>query len=110
MRSGDLTNAEWEQLESLLPSAADHRTIINAALYQARIGSRWRHLPERFGCWVTAYRHHRLWEADGTWRWLLSAVQAAQDGPGPAGPGDPALAGLRAHLTQIVSPANGPEA
>ncbi|MGW0809585.1 transposase [Nonomuraea sp. NPDC002799] len=117
MRHGDLTNAEWNRLAPLLPadcagSAASaergvpaahgdrsggHRTVINAVLYQARTGSRWRHLPERFGCWVDIYRHDRLWHADGTWQRLLTAFQAA---------GDPASASLRAQLALVVDRRN----
>ncbi|MEO3870338.1 transposase [Nonomuraea sp. B12E4] len=90
MHRGDLTNAEWKRLAPLLPPARvrgrrreDHRMVINGALYQARTGSRWRHLPHRFGCWVAIYRHHRRWAADGTWELLLTALQAATPGTGP---------------------------
>ncbi|MEQ4726110.1 transposase [Nonomuraea sp. B19D2] len=131
MHRGDLTNAEWERLASLLPQGDkrgdrwdEHRMMINGVLYQARTGLRWRHLPERFGCWVTVYRHHRHWTADGTWRQLLAAVETAQKNVARAGQdattcqdaapevaqhprhkratGDPVLVSLRAHLTAIV--------
>ncbi|WP_425581840.1 transposase [Streptosporangium vulgare] len=42
----------------------------------------WRDLPERFGSWVTVYKRHRRWSADGTWERLLAAVQAAEDAAG----------------------------
>ncbi|MEV4107169.1 transposase [Nonomuraea sp. NPDC049695] len=125
MHRGDLTNAEWERLASLLPRGDkrgdrwdEHRIMINGALYQARTGLRWRHLPERFGCWVTIYRHQRHWTADGTWRRLLAAVETAQKNvprarqdeapeitqhPRPKRTtSDPVLISLRAHLTAIV--------
>ncbi|MFG1704458.1 transposase [Nonomuraea sp. M3C6] len=136
MRRGDLTNAEWERLAPLLPPASkrgrrweDHRAVINAVLYQARTGARWRNLPERFGCWVDIYRCHRRWAADGTWQRLLAALQADQDNVGQVDRGikstkstsrraprsvpslagskgstasDPALARLRAHLAEVV--------
>ncbi|GAA2702412.1 hypothetical protein GCM10010412_100470 [Nonomuraea recticatena] len=89
MGRGDLTNAEWEQLEPLLPASGarggrwnDHRMVINGVLYRARTGLPWRDLPERFGSWMTVYKRHRRWSADGTWDRLLSAVQAAQDAAG----------------------------
>ncbi|WP_442813760.1 IS5 family transposase [Streptomyces sp. NBC_01558] len=89
MGRGDLTNAEWDRLESFLPRGgtrggrwSDHRRVINGVLYRVRTGVQWRDLPERFGPWETAYKRHRRWSADGTWKMLLSQVQAAQDAAG----------------------------
>ncbi|MFD4482134.1 IS5 family transposase [Streptomyces sp. NPDC058471] len=89
MGRGDLTNAEWDRLESLLPRGgarggrwSDHRRVINGVLYRVRTGVQWRDLPERFGPWETVYKRHRRWSADGTWAMLLSRVQAAEDAGG----------------------------
>ncbi|MFE5909055.1 IS5 family transposase [Streptomyces wedmorensis] len=89
MGRGDLTNAEWERLESLLPCGgtrggrwSDHRRVINGVLYRVRTGVQWRDLPERFGPWETVYKRHRRWSADGTWTMLLSRIQAAEDAAG----------------------------
>lgn len=89
MGRGDLTNAEWDRLESLLPRGgarggrwSDHRRVINGVLYRVRTGVQWRDLPERFGPWETVYKRHRRWSADGTWAMLLSKVQAAEDHAG----------------------------
>lgn len=86
MGRGDLTNAEWDRLESFLPRGgarggrwSDHRRVINGVLYRVRTGVQWRDLPERFGPWETVYKRHRRWSADGTWAMLLSRVQAAED-------------------------------
>ncbi len=56
--------------------------VINGVLYRARTGLPWRDLPERFGPWLTVYKRHRRWSADGTWERLLAQVQAAQDAEG----------------------------
>ncbi|MEZ7124704.1 IS5 family transposase [Nonomuraea sp. AD125B] len=89
MGRGDLTNAEWERLQPLLPAGGqqggrwnDHRRTINGVLYRARTGLPWRDLPERFGSWITVYKRHRRWSADGTWQMLLTAIQAQQDAEG----------------------------
>ncbi|WP_443049310.1 IS5 family transposase [Streptomyces sp. NBC_00316] len=89
MGRGDLTNAEWDRLESFLPRGgarggrwSDHRRVINGVLYRVRTGVQWRDLPERFGPWETVYKPHRRWSADGTWAILLSRVQAAEDTEG----------------------------
>ncbi|MFJ3616312.1 IS5 family transposase [Streptomyces hydrogenans] len=92
MGRGDLTNAEWERLESFLPRGgtrggrwSDHRRVINGVLYRVRTGVQWRDLPERFGPWETVYKRHRRWSADGTWTMLLSRIQAAEDAAGRIG-------------------------
>ncbi|WP_406503048.1 IS5 family transposase [Streptomyces sp. NBC_01602] len=89
MGRGDLTNAEWDRLESFLPRGgarggrwSDHRRVINGVLYRVRTGVQWRDLPERFGPWETVYKRHRRWSADGTWAMLLSRIQAAEDAEG----------------------------
>ncbi|GCD39574.1 transposase [Streptomyces chrestomyceticus JCM 4735] len=89
MGRGDLTNAEWDRLEAFLPRGgarggrwSDHRRVINGVLYRVRTGVQWRDLPERFGPWETVYKRHRRWSADGTWKMLLSKVQAAEDAAG----------------------------
>ncbi|MFJ2273933.1 IS5 family transposase [Streptomyces sp. NPDC087866] len=89
MGRGDLTNAEWDRLESFLPPGgarggrwSDHRRVINGVLYRVRTGVQWRDLPERFGPWETVYKRHRRWSADGTWTMLLSRIQAAEDAAG----------------------------
>jgi transposase len=59
----DLTDAEWAQVEPLLPRPAkrgrrpgvDLREILNAIRYLARAGCGWRMLPTDFGPWQTVY-------------------------------------------------------
>ncbi|MEV4976825.1 IS5 family transposase, partial [Streptomyces scopuliridis] len=92
MGRGDLTNAEWARLESFLPPGgacggrwSDHRRVINGVLHRVRTGVQWRDLPERFGPWETVCKRHRRWSADGTWRMLLSRIQAAEDIAGGIG-------------------------
>ncbi|MFE6128320.1 IS5 family transposase [Streptomyces sp. NPDC056437] len=89
MGRGDLTNAEWDRLESFLPRGgarggrwSDHRRVINGVLYRVRTGVQWRDLPERFGPWETVYKRHRRWSADGTWQMLLTRIQVAEDAAG----------------------------
>ncbi|MDQ0795409.1 transposase [Streptomyces sp. B1I3] len=89
MGRGELTNAEWDRLESFLPRGgarggrwSDHRRVINGVLYRVRTGVQWRDLPERFGPWETVYKRHRRWSADGTWQMLLSRIQAVEDAEG----------------------------
>ncbi|MFC7592911.1 transposase [Nonomuraea antimicrobica] len=112
MRHHDLTNAEWERVAALLPiddaqrnRSTDDRTIVNGLLYQARTGVRWRCLPERYGCWVSIYRRHRRWRADGTWQRLMYALQAGTAHPHQAEtPPDFAFPGRTAPAPAARSP------
>ncbi|MFF2629276.1 IS5 family transposase [Kitasatospora griseola] len=85
----DLTDAQWERLEPLLPVSngrcgrwRDHRQVVNGVLYRIRTGVQWRDLPERYGPWKTVHERHRRWSADGTWEMLLRRVQAGADAAG----------------------------
>src|SRR5690606_31691660 len=59
----DLTDAEWERIEPLLPRAAkrgrrpatDLREVLNAIRYMARSGGGWRMLPKDLPPWQTVY-------------------------------------------------------
>jgi transposase len=59
----DLTDAEWKQVEPLLPKASetgrrrsvDLREVLNAVRYLVRTGCGWRMLPHDFPKWQTVY-------------------------------------------------------
>ena len=71
----DLSNAEWQILEPLLPlekPGGRHRgyalrEIINAIEYLIRCGGAWRSLPHDLPHWQSVYHYFRLWKQDGTW-------------------------------------------
>jgi transposase len=73
--STDLTDAEWQILEPLLPPekpGGRHRKypmreIINALQYVLRAGGAWRLLPHDFPHWRSVYEYFRQWKKDGTW-------------------------------------------
>ncbi|MFF2728787.1 IS5 family transposase [Streptomyces sp. NPDC058008] len=89
MGRGDLSDAEWAQLEPHLPTNVGrggrwhcHRRVINRILFRLRTGLPWRDLPPHFGKWQTVYDRHRRWSADGTWERIWRAVLAAADAAG----------------------------
>jgi transposase len=71
----DLSDAEWQILEPLLPSekpGGRHRgyalrEILNAIEYLIRCGGAWRSLPHDLPHWQSVYHYFRLWKRDGTW-------------------------------------------
>ena len=79
----DLTDAQWEALQPLLPSPnkrgrppTDRRLIINALLYIAKAGIQWRLLPHDFPAWQTVYHIFRKWTRDHTWEALNARLRA----------------------------------
>jgi putative transposase len=71
----DLSDAEWQLLEPLLPEPHTGRprrhrlrTIVNAVLYVLRTGCAWRFLPAGWPPWQTVYYHLRRWRLDGIWQ------------------------------------------
>lgn len=72
--SSDLTDAQWEMLEPMLPAPASRgrpptapRQVINAIFYILRTGCQWRLLPKEFGPWQTIYGRFRRWKKAGVW-------------------------------------------
>jgi transposase len=50
--------------------------VLNAVLYVAENGCKWRALPERFGNWHTIYTRRRRWAAAGVLDRVFQALQA----------------------------------
>ena len=72
----DLTEAQWNHLEPLLPKektegrprTIPQRDIINAILYVIRTGCQWRALPHDFPLWTTVYSYFRTYKHSGVWK------------------------------------------
>jgi transposase len=79
-----LTDAQWEQIRSLLPPqkpatgrpAKDHRTIVEGILWQLTSGTPWRALPTRYGSWQTVYSRYRRWQLSGVWACVRTSLGA----------------------------------
>ncbi len=79
----DLTDAQWEVLEPLVPAlspeAAYHvharREIVNAILYVLRSGCPWRLLPHEFPAWGTVSFYFRQWQREGIWDQILRSLR-----------------------------------
>jgi transposase len=87
-RRHELSEAEWERLEPLLPPRKpgrprkDDRLVLNAILWKLATGAPWRDLPERYGPWQSAYTRFRRWTRAGVWDGILAAVQRQADAAG----------------------------
>jgi len=83
----ELTEDQWVRLKPLLPWGgtgtrgrnANNRLFINALLWMARSGGRWRDLPERYGKWDSVKRRYYLWVAAGAIEALFEALREHAD-------------------------------
>lgn len=79
----DLTEAEYRELEPLLPVPNGTgrprlhplRELVNGIFYIVRSGCAWRLLPHEFPPWQTVYHYFRTWRLDGTWERLHTALR-----------------------------------
>jgi transposase len=70
----DLTDAQWQLLEPLLPAASGRgrprmwtrRQLIDGIRWRTRAGTPWRDVPERYGSWQSVYGLFRRWQREGT--------------------------------------------
>lgn len=82
----NLTDAEWAQLEPLIPAATpggrprktDMRAAMNAILYLLRTGCPWRYLPrDGFPPRSTVYNIFRKFQRDGVWEAIWAELHMA---------------------------------
>jgi len=79
----DLTDAEWEILEPMIPAASPNATIetisrreiVNGILYVLRSGCPWRMLPHDLPAWGTVYDYFCKWRDEGVWDQVLQALR-----------------------------------
>ena len=79
----DLSDAEWELLEPLLPPPQrrgrpliySRREVVNAIMYVLRSGCSWRMLPHDLPPWRTGFHYFRTWRKDGTWESVHEALR-----------------------------------
>jgi putative transposase len=72
----DLTEAEWEQLEPLVPPVKSggrppkhsRRELLNGIFYVTRSGGAWHLLPHDLPAWRTVYHYFWLWRRQGIWQ------------------------------------------
>jgi putative transposase len=86
----DLTDAEWEILEPLIPAISplavnvkySRREIVNGILYVLRSSCPWRLVPHDLPAWGAVYYYFRKWRKDGIWdqiqKSLLKRVRKAE--------------------------------
>lgn len=76
-----ITSEEFNLIKELLPKQRGNVTIsnlqvINAVLYVAEQGCKWRALPKKFGNWHTIYTRMNRWAKQGVLDEVFSELQA----------------------------------
>jgi transposase len=88
----DLTDTQWEKIQSFFPDRyhhggaghpwKDHRPLVNGILWHLHTGAPWPDTPERYGPWQTVYDRFNRWRKDGTWAKILDALLLRLDQAG----------------------------
>ena len=79
----ELTTAQYERIAPLLPKqrgnvSLSNLRVLNAILYVAEHGCKWRGLPERFGNWHTIYTRMNRWSKHGVLDRVFEHLQREQ--------------------------------
>ena len=77
-----LTDAQWQRVEQLVPGkkgdrgrhGEDNRLFVDAVLWLVRAGAPWRDLPPEFGKWNSVFRRFRRWAKKGVWESLFNVL------------------------------------
>src|SRR5262245_52637099 len=87
-----ITDELWAELAPLVerakrsragaPADIPDRTFLEALLYLADSGCKWRQLPDRFGAWDAVYNRFRRWLAAGVFGRLFADLPPSAAGLG----------------------------
>ena len=80
----EITQAQFAQIEHCLPLqrgnvSLSNLHVLNAILYVAEHGCKWRGLPKRFGNWHTIYTRMNRWAKSGVLDRVFERVAASPD-------------------------------
>jgi transposase len=79
----EITEAQYQQVEHCLPRqrgnvSLSNLQVLNAILFVAEQGCKWRGLPRRFGKWHTIYTRMNRWSKNGVLDRVFEQLQQAQ--------------------------------
>jgi transposase len=82
-----LRDDQWERIKDFVPGGSkgkrgprtDNRKFLDALLWMARSGGRWRDLPERFGNYQTVKRRYYDWVERGVLDDMLAVLTREAD-------------------------------
>src|SRR6201998_1774831 len=79
----EITDAQYRLIEHCLPIqrgnvSLSNLQVLNAMLYVAEHGCKWRGLPKRFGRWHTIYTRMNRWSKSGVLDRVFTELQRTQ--------------------------------
>jgi transposase len=79
----EISQAQFAQIEDCLPVqrgnvSLSNLSVLNAILYVAEHGCKWRGLPKRFGNWHTIYTRMNRWSKNGVLDRVFEKLQQSQ--------------------------------
>jgi transposase len=79
----EITGAQFQRIESSLPRQRGNVKVsnlqfLNALLFVAEQGCKWRGLPKRFGPWHTIYTRMNRWSKNGVLEQIFEQLQRQQ--------------------------------
>jgi transposase len=79
----EITAAQYEKIKDSLPVqrgnvSLDNLEVLNAILYVAEQGCKWRGLPPRFGNWHSIYTRMNRWAKNGVLDRVFEKLQTEQ--------------------------------
>ncbi len=79
----EITEAQYRRIEDCLPRqrgnvSLSNLQVLNAILFVAEHGCKWRGLPKRFGNWHTIYTRMNRWSKAGVLDRLFAKLQEEQ--------------------------------
>jgi len=79
----EITEGQYERIKSALPVqrgnvSLSNLQVLNAVLYVAEQGCKWRGLPKRFGRWHTIYMRMNRWAKNGVLDRVFEKLQMEQ--------------------------------
>ena len=79
----ELTEAQYARIASYLPRqrgnvSVSNQQVLNAILYVAEHGCKWRGMPRRFGNWHTIYTRINRWSKNGVLDRVFEHLQRVQ--------------------------------
>ena len=83
MHSMEITAEQYERIQDCLPVqrgnvSLSNLQLLNALLYVAEHGCKWRGLPKRFGNWHTIYTRMNRWSKSGVMDRVFEKLQVEQ--------------------------------
>lgn len=78
---------QWDRIKDILPgkngdpgrSGLDNRMFIEAVMWVARNGGRWRSVPENYGRWNSIFQRFRRWSKKGIWQVIFNTLAVNSD-------------------------------